>query len=398
MEVHMRLLRVLGWTALGAALLMPAVSSQSVTEAPAGFDGATNGFVDQATFDADRAIFEQARTIADGLGPVYNARSCVECHQNPLTGGPSQVNNLRAGQFNGSAFINHVGGSLIADRAIDAAFQERVFGGNNTRAFRASLSTLGAGFVESIANDTLIAIRNAQPAAMRGTYIYVPVTEASGTTRVGRFGWKNQHASLLSMAAEEFLNQVGVTGPLYPTENTSNGTSVAAIDTVADPEDATGAAVAAFVEYIRSTKVPPRGAITTAVTAGNVTFISIGCAVCHVTAINTAAPGTIINGGAFIVPEALGNKRIRPYSDFLLHDVGTGDGIVQNGGQPTRNQVRTPPLWGMRTRARLMHDGLSLTRNEAILRHAGQATGVINNYRALSLTQQNDLITFLNSL
>jgi CxxC motif-containing protein (DUF1111 family) len=397
----MRAIRILFAVALGAAMLIPVVSSQSVTEAPTGFDGLTNGFVDQATFEAHRAIFEQARTIADGLGPVYNARSCVECHQNPVTAGISQVNNLRAGHFNGSAFIDHVGGSLIADRAIDAAFQERVLGGNETRAFRNSLNTLGDGFVECIANSTLTAIRNAQPAAMRGTLINVPVTEASGTTRVGRFGWKNQHASLVSMAAEEFLNQVGVTGPLYPTENTSNGRSVAAIDTVADPEDATGAAVAAFVEYIRSSKAPPRDPAlvgTAAAVAGNFTFVAIGCGICHVPSIATAAPGTIINGGSFIVPEALGEKRIHTFSDFLLHNVGTGDGIVQNGGQPTRNQVRTPPLWGMRTRARLMHDGLSLTRNEAILRHAGQATGVINTYRALTLTQQNNLITFLNSL
>ena len=106
----------------------------------------------------------------------------------------------------------------------------------------------------------------------------------------------------------------------------------------------------------------------------------------------------MINGGAFTVPAALGNKRIRPFGDFLLHNVGTGDGIVQNGGQGTRNQMRTPPLWGMRSRDRLMHDGETLTRNEAILRHAGQATAIINNYNALSSAQKNQLITFLNSL
>ena len=78
--------------------------------------------------------------------------------------------------------------------------------------------------------------------------------------------------------------------------------------------------------------------------------------------------------------------------------MGTGDGIVQNGGQGTRNQLRTAPLWGMRTRGRLMHDGDTVNRNEAILRHAGQATTIINNYNALSTTQKNQLIAFLNSL
>jgi CxxC motif-containing protein (DUF1111 family) len=152
---------------------------------------------------------------------------------------------------------------------------------------------------------------------------------------------------------------------------------------------------------MRATKVPPRDtalAATADAVAGSNLFNSIGCAICHVTQFNTVSPGTAINGGTFVVPAALGNKRIRPFSDFLLHNVGTGDGIVQNGGQGTRNQVRTPPLWGVRARNRLMHDGESLTRNEAILRHAGQATAIINNYNALSTNQKNQLITFLNSL
>lgn len=89
---------------------------------------------------------------------------------------------------------------------------------------------------------------------------------------------------------------------------------------------------------------------------------------------------------------------IHPFSDSLLHDVGTGDGIVQNGGSPPATGCARPPLWGVRSRARLMHDGETLTRNEAILRHAGQATSVINGYRNLSANQKNQLVAFLNSL
>ena len=89
---------------------------------------------------------------------------------------------------------------------------------------------------------------------------------------------------------------------------------------------------------------------------------------------------------------------IHPFGDYLLHDVGTGDGIVQNGGPATRNQVRTAPLWGVRSRTRLMHDGESTTAHDAILRHAGQATPVINNYRGLGTSQKAQLLTFLNSL
>jgi len=136
----------------------------------------------------------------------------------------------------------------------------------------------------------------------------------------------------------------------------------------------------------------------TSINNGKALFNAIGCNVCHVRSITTAPAGTVINQGAFTVPAALGNKTIHPFSDFLLHDVGTGDGIVQNGGPSTRNKVRTAPLWGMRTRNRLMHDGETLTRNEAILRHFGEANPVINNYLSLSDTQKAQLITFLNSL
>jgi CxxC motif-containing protein (DUF1111 family) len=383
-------------------------SQAGITDAPAGFDNLTNGFTTQAVFDADRDTFEERDDIAKGLGPVYNAQSCAECHQNPVTGAISQITELRAGHFNGTSFVDHPGGSLINDRAIDASIQERVLAGNEVRTFRTSLNTLGDGFIECIDSNTILTIANGQPGQsggrISGQFIQVPVLEAPGNNRGARFGWKNQHASLLSFASDAYLNEMGITNRLNLVENTSNGNSVAAFDTVPDPapngEDPDGD-IDVFARFMRATKAPPRdtvlAATADAVTGGNL-FNSIGCAICHVTQINTAAPGTAINGGAFTIPAALGNKRIRPFSDFLLHDVGTGDGIVQNGGQSTRNKLRTPPLWGVRTRNRLMHDGENVNRNEAILRHAGEATAVISNYNALSNTQKNQLITFLNSL
>ena len=377
-----------------------AIGQAAITEAPTGFDNLTNGFVDQATFDTARGIFEEREDIDEGLGPLYNADSCGACHGNSVTGGISQITELRAGHFNGSIFIDQAGGSLINDRAIDASIQERVLGSSEVRTFRTSLSTLGDGFVEAIDSNTLVAIANSQPAGLRGTFIQVPVLEANGALRGGRFGWKNQHASLVSFAADAYLNEMGITSPLQPVENTSNGRSIAAFDNVPDPEDE-GEDVEQFAVFMRATKAPPRDAVLAATAdaiSGSQIFDAIGCGTCHVRNIVTAPPGTVINGGALTVHAALGNKRIHPFSDFLMHNIGTGDGIVQNGGQGTRNQLRTPPLWGLRSKGRLMHDGESLTRNEAILRHAGQATGVINNYRALSTTNKNRLITFLNSL
>ena len=394
----MRYLKALTIAMGTMALALPVGLTQTFTEAPTGFDDETNGMISQDEFDAARDIFDEREEKDEGLGPVYNAQSCGECHQNPTSGGISQITELRAGHFNGINFVDHPGGSLINDRAIDASFQERVLGGQEVRTFRTSLNTLGDGFIECIDSNTLVAIANGQPSSMRGTFIQVPVLEAGGLTRGGRFGWKNQHASLVSFSADAYLNEMGITSPLQPEDNTSNGRPVD--DGIEDPEDE-GEDVEAFATFMRATKAPPRDdavAATADAATGSNLFNSVGCNVCHVRSINTAPPGTIINRGAFTVPDALGNKTIHPFSDFLLHNVGTGDGIVQNGGQSTRNQLRTPPLWGMRTRDRLMHDGETLNRNEAILRHAGQATGVINNYRFLSDTQKNQLIAFLNSL
>ena len=376
----------------------------SAVEAPTGFDNQSNGLVDQVTFDADRATFDERETIGDGLGPVYNAQSCGECHQNPVSGGGSQIAELRAGHYDGLNFYDHAGGSLINDRAINALIQEHVLSGNEVRTFRLTTTTLGLGFVEAIDDNTLTEIARNQLALsggrIAGEIIRVPILEAQNIRRVGRFGWKNQNASLVSFAADAYLNEMGITSPLQPSENTSMGNSVADYDTVADPEN-DGQDVESFARFMRATKAPPRDAAlasTPDALTGALLFEQTGCNICHVSSITTARTGAMINGGTLRVPAALGDKIIHPFSDFLLHNVGTGDGIVQNGGQSTMNKMRTAPLWGLRTRTRLIHDGASVTFHDAILRHAGEASFVIDNYRALTSNQKKQLLTFLGSL
>jgi CxxC motif-containing protein (DUF1111 family) len=385
------------------------------TEAPTGFDNRTNGFDPQGapyhhidedsvvplrSFNDNRFIFEEVERVEDGLGPTYNAQSCRECHQNVVTGGASQVAEHRTGRLLDGAFFESQGGSLVHSRATNPLITELVAFEDDIRTFRISTTTLGAGFVEAIANETLLAIRDAQPEAIRGTAINVPVLEAPGTVRLGRFGWKDQHASLESFSADAYLNEMGITTPLFPDENTSAGNSVARFDSVRDPED-DGVDVVAFANFMRATKAPPRGPIDAEVQAGETLFTAVGCASCHVASIITSPPGSVINGGQLIVRPALGNKVIHPYSDYLLHDIGSGDGIPV---QPipefalTANQMRTAPLWGLRTRNRLMHDGLSFTREEAIARHGGQAAGVRQSYEALSVEQKRLVLKFLNSL
>jgi CxxC motif-containing protein (DUF1111 family) len=385
------------------------------TEAPTGFENLTNGFDSQGapyeslnednvvplrSFNDNRFIFEEVETIDDGLGPTYNAQSCRECHQNIVTGGASQITEQRTGHLLNGRFFESQGGSLIQSRGTYPEAVELVAVGDDIRTFRISTNTLGLGFVEAIANDTLTGLRNRQPLGMQGLLVLVPVLESSGRARYGRFGWKAQHASLESFAADAYLNEMGVTSPLLPIENSISGGDVVPYDPVADPED-DGTDVLAFANFMRSTMAPSRGPITADVLAGEQIFARLGCSICHVAAITTAAPGTVINGGAMTVPAALGDKIIHPYSDFLLHNIGTGDGIpIQPTLEyaPTANRIRTAPLWGLRTRNRLLHDGLSFTREEAIAQHAGQAAAVTLRYQSLGASDKAKLIAFLNSL
>lgn len=391
-------------------LAAPLAYAVATVEAPAGYDNLTNGFETQTQFDLDRTVFEEREGIAEGLGPVYNAQSCAECHQSPVTGSSSQVTELRVGRMDGAGnFTEPAGGSLINDRAIDPSIQERASPQDNVVAFRSSLGILGDGYVEVLPDSVFSQIQAAQPPNMKGTIVRVPVLEAPGVTRIGRFGWKDQHASLVSFAADAYLNEIGITSPLMPSENSSKGRSVADFDTVADPEDAAtpaapnGSDIEAFARFMRSTKVPSRDAVVAAMPdaqAGAALFHQIGCDICHTASLRTAPAGAVVHGmnRDLPVPSALGDKVIHPFSDFMLHDVGTGDGIVQNGGPGSAHKLRTAPLWGLRMRPRLMHDLASVSYPQAILRHTREAGPVIQAYRNLSPTQQSQLSLFLSSL
>jgi len=382
------------------------------SEALAGFDNLTNGFVSQSLYDSYRAVFEQPETVATGLGPIYNGQSCFECHRNPVSGGNSLISVARAGHHDpGSGlFVAAPGGTLMHVHAINPAIDIRIPDNENVRSQRKATSLLGDGYVEAIDDSTLLAIARSQQEESKGRIagvaVLVPVVEAGNILRVGRFGWKSQHASVVSFSADAYVNEEGITNRYFPVENTALGKSVTEYKSVADPEDERHSDgfshLDRFVNFIRATKAPPRDeklAATGDARAGERVFEQIGCSVCHVASIRTAPVGTKINGGQFQVPEALGDKVIHPYSDFLLHTLDTGDGIpVQSAGDSTANKIRTAPLWGLRTRPELMHDGASPTPERAILRHGGEAQLAIGEFLKLSPRQKKELLTFLSSL
>src|SRR5439155_17488823 len=154
---------------------------------------------------------------------------------------------------------------------------ENVPPGKRKRTLRMSTNTLGNGFVEVIPDKDILDFTAQQPDGLKGLAVGVPVAvkeklgapgEFETVWRIGRFGWKCQEASLLNFSAGAYLNEMGITSPLQPKENRSNGRDVSPFDAVLDPEDAAvrtpkdphpfGPDVEAFTRFMRSTKAPPR--------------------------------------------------------------------------------------------------------------------------------------------
>ena len=414
------------------------LARQTFTEAPSGFttptlgqnvgpDGeltgnagaqsVSNGIAESPgdTFALDQAQFERKHDPSTGLGPVFNATSCAECHENGVTGAASQFTEVRAGHKDANGnFVNPTvvinggantitGRSIINDRSICPQAHESVPNSEDIRAFRAVLNTLGDGFVESVDDSVFLAIAARQAAetggVIHGEAIEVPILEAPGQTGVGKFGWKDQDPTILSFAGDAYLNEMGVTNRLKPTDVTQVCKVTSDLE---DTPDSLGLAdIDHFAQFIRGTQTPPQDTVLAATPdarEGQKLFRAVGCNTCHVETLVTAAPGTVLNGGMYTVPEALGNKVFHPFGDFLLHDVGTGDGIVQAGPQDTANKLRTVPLWGLRIKARFMHDNGSLTLSDAIQRHAGEAQDVTSRFNQLTSDQQQQLLTFLRTL
>ena len=205
---------------------------------------------------------------------------------------------------------------------------------------------------------------------------------------------KPQQATLLSFAGDAYLNEMGITNRLFPTENAPNGDEklLAEFDHVADPEDTTDvttgkADIDRFADFMRLLAPPAPPRPTSEVQAGFGLFNRIGCAECHVPTLYTGTNSI----------DALNRKPVNLFSDLLLHDMGSlSDGIGQADALP--NEMKTPPLWGIRWSAPYLHDGRAPTLADAILAHDGEALPSRNHFNELPAAQQRQVVDFLNSL
>jgi CxxC motif-containing protein (DUF1111 family) len=343
--------------------------------------------------------FLEVETAEEGLGPAYNGTSCAVCHSVPAVGGISSIAETRAGRRGPQGeFIplDASGESLFQLFSVPSHACHAVIPSEATIiARRVPIPLFGAGLVEAIPDETLLALEdpfdlNRDGISGRAALV---VDLASGEQRVGRFGWKAQHATLLVFGADAYRNEMGITNDLFPQE-LALGVSqdrMRVCDPLPDPEDVRDPqtrlrGIDNFVGFMKFLAPLSRGPLDETTRAGEQAFGALGCATCHVPSLTTGPSAN-----------PLFHRRSVPlFSDLLLHDIGTGDGIRQAAGAP--EEIRTPALWGLRSRRPLLHDGSAATIQDAIRRHAGEAEVVRRGFDESSDAAKTALVAFLESL
>lgn len=386
---------------LSIGLFLTAAKAQQTSNTQLGspLPGLTS---DQLTrFTQGQDAFSQVESVTDGLGPVFNDNACAACHTTtvsgvPVVGGTNSRLETRFGRQTPNGFdpMTYAGGSLIQEQGIGAV-QETLFVGEtvpakaNVVAKRRTTPLFGLGLVDAVPDQAfknLAALERMLTPGTAGTVALV-TNISTGSLGVGKFGWKDQNPTLFQFAGDAYLNEMGITNPQFPDENCPQGDC----DLLAFNPDKglndNGTDVQEFSDFMSFLAPPPRGPITTAVQVGQSLFTNIGCANCHTTQLTTGANSV----------SALNQVVFHPYSDFLLHAMGTlGDGIVQ--GPATGSMMRTAPLWGLRFQSQFLHDGRASTILGAILAHDGQGAPARYHFKQLTDSQKLALLAFLRSL
>lgn len=360
-------------------------------------------------FTAGRIDFSRPIQVNEGLGPIFNQTSCASCHNNPI-GGPGSIKVFRFGYDDGLGNfdpLTALGGTLLQGQTINIACSEVIPPQANVVAQRATPSALGLGLIEAIA-DADIASRAANPPSptVSGRVHWVRELEnPTGPLRAGRMGWKAQLATSLSFAADATQNELGLTNRLLPTENAPNGNVALLVqyDTVPDPEDGPDAQGRHFIDrindfqrYLAAPPQTPRSGMS-----GEAIFNQVGCAHCHVSTFTTRNDP--------VLEPPLRNQVIKPYTDFLLHDMGGAADFIGDGAADGQ-ELRTPSLWGVRNRIPLWHDGRvnGGTLSARILGPGGvvelhnaigsEAQTSAQAFFLLPAADQNRVVAFLDSL
>lgn len=409
---------------------------------------------DPVAFAAAKENFAAVEEIEDGVGPVFNERSCGNCHTTPVVGGSGVQIERRFGEVNNGIFYGYdqaqdnEGGTLrqlfsngtYQNGAVSCTIpvEREPATANVHNVGRRTLPLFGLGLVDAMPDGFFDFLAAIEPAETRGVVLRrVPdfpdardPNQSFSRTRVQRFGIKDQQTNLVSFAGDAYLNEMGISTQscfrgksvlAFAFDNQANNThpkagcndgDLAPAQPAGNPlvpqftDDAVGSCIedgqpisevqddlANFLLFMERLAPPPpdlSDPISTGI--GAVVFAAVGCANCHV-AVPFVTPSNPFNG----VP---GNMVFLPFSDFLVHDMGSlGDGIGNTGDTvAVTRRMRTAPLWGTRFNTQFLHDGRAKSVRAAILAHDGQGKAARDNFAALGTTDQNFLIRFVNSI
>ncbi len=350
-----------------------------------------------ARFQTGKVQFMSPEDPLSGLGPVFNDTACFKCHTQGAIGGGNDRLETRYGQVINGVFnpLTQFDGTLVHAKGI-GLFNGVDFVGEvvppeaNVVTGRRVNPLFGLGLVDAVPDESLKNLAQFEQDFTPETAgrVNVVTDVASGQPVVGRFGWKCQIGTVLTFAANAYQNEMGITTPFFPTENAPQGdvALLAANPALTNPND-TNLTPMQFADFITFLAPPPQLPLSRNAQLGQVVFQGIGCAACHFPAMQTG-PNAVA---------ALNQVDFFPYSDFLLHDMGSlNDGISQSGA--TGHEMRTAPLWGARIRTSFLHDGRAKTLPDAILAHDGQGLAARNLFANLSARERAQLVEFINSL
>jgi CxxC motif-containing protein (DUF1111 family) len=391
--------RMMGFAVAAYAVALGfSAAGQSVRPLPGDpLPGITSG--DFEDFRLGLEDFTEVETVEEGLGPAFNGSSCAVCHSVPAIGGAGVVAEVRAARRNEQGeFIELVptSGSLFQIFSIPSHTCQPIIPPEaNVIARRVPIALFGAGLVEAIPDEVLLARDDPADRDRDGISGRAAIVTdiATGQRRVGRFGWKAQHATLLAFASDAYRNEMGITNDLFPQE-LAFGISpeqMKLCDRIPDPEDQPDRrtrrrGIDNFEAFMKFLAPIGRAPVDDTVRAGEALFAGVGCASCHVPALQTGPSANPVF-----------NRKVVPlYSDLLLHDVGTADGIRQEAA--TAVEFRTPALWGVRMRRPLLHDGSAPTIEDAIGFHINEGLPARTRFLALPAEQRAALIAFVMSL
>lgn len=425
------------------AACTPAVDepAEASTQAAVTLGGHLGGITD-ADFTEALDNFNLVETIDDGVGPVFNEVACGRCHTLGAIGGSGEQIERRFGRVANGVFTNltNRGGSLRQLKTLGSfnnggqsctvPLEQEPPEATVHNVGRLTTPLFGLGLVDAMPDSFFTQLANAEPAAVRGIVktaaVLVPnprdASQNIGTVRVARFGWKADISNLATFAADAYKNEMGITTQhcfkgqsitAFATESAPNGVpQPAGCDDLAPPapagvpvgtDDAIGPCAPGQTEIQEDVQnfltfmtflAPNERDLSDqpAITAGAVVFNQLGCNGCHVTT-TFHTPNPAPNG----VP---GNFAFNPFSDFLVHDMGAlGDQIGNDGDSvAVTRRMRTAPLWGIRFRNHLLHDGRTGDIPTAIRAHGGQGQTSADAFNLRNGTDQHNLVQFVRSL